>query len=236
MTTWTRCLPLLALTLSLAACDSEPSAATPAPIEPAPEPQMQMLDVDEPAPETDAEAPAAAPAAEETVLASGNRSAIEIPTPPMPTKTSARDRSLVPAGTPEANAEAFTAMRQGKHDSAPVGGIGPEGIHIDSLVVGRGFTKSRCEEATQEFVVGDDDRANVCIRVVHGGANDQQLKVKWTRNGRGPKVTTLNLKNAHAYRTRAYLPLRHYSAGDWTVTVTAADGTVLGESKFTVSK
>jgi hypothetical protein len=147
-----------------------------------------------------------------------------------------RSPTYVPAGTSDENAEAFRAMRKSKRDSAPVGGIGPSGIHIDDLVVGRGFTKSRCETETGEFNVEEDDRANLCIRVVHGGAVDEQLTVKWTREGRGPKVTRLSLHNGHAYRTRAWLPVRHYSAGDWTVTVTASDGTVLGQADFVVSK
>lgn len=233
MTTSAR-LAFFALTFCVAACGSEPTAAEPAPDEPAAKPQMQMVEADASNADTDsaielapASAASAAPAIDVEVAAAPN--AEEAP-------ANIRDAALVPEGTPEENAAAFTSMRKSKRDAAPVGGIGPDGIHIDSLVIGRGFSKSKCEESADEFQIGDDARANVCLRVVHGGSNDQQLRVDWKRNGRGPNATMLNLKNGHAYRTRAYLPLRHYSAGEWTVTVSAADGTVLGEGSFTVTK
>jgi hypothetical protein len=145
-----------------------------------------------------------------------------------------RDPSLVPDGTPDENATAFFAMRKSRRDGAPVGGIGPDGIHVDSLVVGRGFSNSRCESESHAFSVETDERVNVCLRAVHAGHTEQALTVKWTRDGRGPKATRLSLHNSHAYRTRAWLPVHDDSKGDWHVSVSASDGTVLGEADFAI--
>lgn len=226
-----RLAPLLTLTFTLAACEGGTADATPADA-PADPPQMQMIEADDDAPieagdEDDASIAKTDLGSTGLYVATSTENVEDV---------DIRHSSLVPHGTPAENADAFTSMRKTKRDSFPVGGIGPQGIHVDSLVVGRGFSKSRCEEETNTFQIEEDDRANLCIRVVHGGAIDEQLTVKWTRDGRGPKVTKLNLRNGHAYRTRAYLPLRHYSAGNWNVTVSASDGTLLGEADFVVSK
>jgi hypothetical protein len=121
----------------------------------------------------------------------------------------------------------------------PAGAIGAadqNGVHLDSLVIGRGFANSRCETETGEFSVASDGEANLCIRVVHGGAIESPLTVKWARaNGRGPKATSLTLRGKKAYRTRAYLPIRAGSIGHWTVTVSSSDGTVLGSGEFDIA-
>lgn len=230
MTALTRCVALLGLLLSLDACenapasDGAPSSAEASPVALGPQvPAPILAGVAEPASEDDAP----------MIYAGRNDVGTETGASPR-ADLDPRDPALVPDGTPDENATAFFAMRKSKRDGIPVGGIGPHGIHVDSLVVGRGFSNSRCESEAREFSVESDDRVNLCLRVVHAGHIEESLAVKWTRDGRGPKITELSLHNGHAYRTRAWLPIRDYSKGDWHVTVTASDGSVLGEADFSV--
>jgi len=146
-----------------------------------------------------------------------------------------RDPILVPEGTPDANRKAFLALPVAKGDKLPVGGIGPGGIHLDELVVGKGWKKSRCETETGEFTVGIDDKVSLCVRVVHERGTEEELTVKWIKEGKGPKRSKLTVKPIHAYLTRVWLPVKGWSKGDWTVVVEASDGTELGKGSFTVN-
>ncbi len=145
-----------------------------------------------------------------------------------------RDPVLVPEGTPEANRKAFLALPIAKGDKRPVGGIGPGGIHLDELVIGKGWVQSRCETATGEFTAGIDDKVSLCVRVVHPRGTEEELTVKWIKEGKGPKRSKLTVKPIHAYLTRVWLPVKNWSKGSWTVVVEASDGTELGKGSFTV--
>ena len=137
---------------------------------------------------------------------------------------------------PDAIASAPSLAGAAPVPDGAIGAADQNGVHLDSLVIGRGFANSRCETETGEFSVATDGEANLCIRVVHGGAVESPLTVKWARAyGRGPKSTSLSLRGKKAYRTRAYLPIRAGSIGHWTVTVSSADGTVLGSGEFDVT-
>ncbi|WP_106087512.1 DUF2914 domain-containing protein [Enhygromyxa salina] len=147
-----------------------------------------------------------------------------------------RSDAVIRPGTPAANAEAFKSLPNAKGDGPPVGGIGTNGIHFDSMVVGRGFEKSRCVEPTDTFDVEVDDRVNICLRIVHPADAEETLTVTWAKiGGHGSRKSTVTVKAMHAYLTRSYLPIKKNGyQGEWTATITTEDETVLGEVTFTV--
>ena len=233
----------LGLTFAMVACDaSSPSPKTDAEAEPKAEakaePKAEPKTDAEAEPKTDAEAEPktdakAAPKAEVKADPAGSDA-----TPgserAAPNSDDPRDPANLPADTKAEHKTAFLEIPVGKGDKPPVGGVGPNGIHLSEFMVGRGWTKSRCDEAASSFSIGTDDRANVCMRVVHTAGDESQLTIKWTKEGRPPKRTKMTVKPIRAYLTRAYLPLKSYTKGAWTATVEASDGTVLAEGKFTV--
>jgi hypothetical protein len=153
---------------------------------------------------------------------------------PAPEPGDYRHASFVPADAPAEHREAFLALKQKKSDGAPVGGIGPHGIHLDALVIGRDYIDGECYPPANEFSLAEVNRVHLCLRVVHGGNIEEPLKVEWLREGGKPRASNLTLKNPHAYKTHAWHPIKKYSQGNFTVTVTTADGTVLGSKKFEV--
>lgn len=146
-----------------------------------------------------------------------------------------RSDAAVPPGTPAANAEAFKALPQTKVDGPPVSGIASNGLHFDALVVGRGWEKSHCVEATNTFTIGTDDRVNICVRVVHPADADETLTVEWSKVGaKTTRKSNISVKAMHAYLTRGYLPIKPGYEGDWQAVVKAPDGTVLATLPFKV--
>ncbi len=199
--------------------------APPAPVEPAPV---------EPAPPVE-------PVATDTAGVEAPPTETPPPTDPNatwkpPPGADIRSDAVIPPGTPTANAEAFKGLPVAKGDGPPVGGIGSNGIHFDSMVVGRGWEKSRCVEATDTFTIPTDDRVNICLRVVHPKDAEETLTVVWSKDG-SPKATrrsSVTVKAMHAYLTRSYLPIKSGMEGDWNASIETADGTVLGKVTFKI--
>jgi hypothetical protein len=175
-----------AFCLSFTACDSSESTASKLDDAPAAAPLPAEVEDQKPD-QLDAElvlesepAPAASLApSEETVLASAAMVPAPVEIKPQPAG-SLRSASLLPSGTPEANVIAFTNLRLGKRDKAPIAGAGETGIHLDELEVGSGWASSRCEQTTRQFVVDQDERINLCFRVVHP-REAESVTVEWAR-------------------------------------------------------
>jgi len=146
-----------------------------------------------------------------------------------------RSDAVIPPGTPADNAAAFKQLPAAKTDGPPVGGIGTNGIHFDSMVVGRGWEKSRCVEPTTTFDPAVDDRVNICLRVVHPGDVEEQLTVEWVKvSSKSVRRSTITVKAMHAYLTRSYLPIKSNYTGSWTATIKTADEVVLGQVSFEI--
>ncbi len=194
---------------------------TGAPVEPPPQPDVATGEPPEPTadPLADAEPPSE-PAAGAWKAPEG----VDI-----------RSDAAIPPGTPAANAEAFKALAQTKVDGPPVSGIASNGLHFDSLVLGRGWEKSHCLEATSTFKLDVDDRVNICVRAVHPPDAAETLTVEWSKVGtKTVRKSSIVVKAMHAYLTRGYLPIKTGYEGDWTAVVKAPDGTVLATLPFTV--
>ncbi|KIG14963.1 hypothetical protein DB30_06152 [Enhygromyxa salina] len=208
---------------------AEPKPAEPAPVTPA----------------RSAEPAAVAPAEEPPTEEPPAEANVEAPSEPAsgsptdwkpPPGADIRSDAVIAPGTPPENAAAFKSLPNAKGDGPPVSAIGANGIHFDSLVVGRGFEKSRCVEPTDTFDVEIDDRANICLRIVHPAGAEETLTVTWAKTGgHGSRTSKVTVKDAHAYLTRSYLPLKKTGyQGEWTATITTEDGTELASVSFTV--
>ena len=149
---------------------------------------------------------------------------------PRPTSGDLREP---PPGTPEENAAAFRKLPVSPSDRAPVGGVGPSGIHVDHILMGTSYVKGQCEGEARSFSYSSGDRPSVCVRVVHPRSKEE-LVLLWEKKGGTTRRGKLIIPNAHAYRTRAYLVLRREYVGEWTVHVQSADGTDLATYDFTV--
>lgn len=228
------------------ACDSSPAdapttiaAAADAPSEPASAPVVAPVVAASPRPDID-DQPVLASAVGPSV---GSSPAEVTPTPePAAPTLERRDRAedslrspgLAPEGTPEEHIVAFTHLPLAKRDKAPVGGIGATGIHLDELELGRGWASSRCEELGTVFDARDDERVNLCFRVVHP-REVESVTVEWARDGKLRQSIEVGVKASHAYLTRAWMPVSAGRAGDWTATVKSADGSVLGQVAFEIA-
>lgn len=149
-------------------------------------------------------------------------------------KIESRQESLIPSDTPQDRKDDYLKLPVKRGDGKPVGAIGPDGTHLDDFVIGRGFTKGRCDEAADTFYTdGEDDRVNVCLRIVHKPV-EEKVTVKWIKDGRPPRKTEVNVKAIHAYRTRAWLPIKGNRRGEWEAVIEASDGTELARGRFTV--
>jgi hypothetical protein len=144
-----------------------------------------------------------------------------------------RDPSHIPAGTPAANAKAFAKLPVGKGDGPPVGGIGPNGIHLDVLEIGKGWHNSKCDLVGSSFTAGVDDKVNICMRVIHP-REDEELTIFWEREGKLNQRSTVVVKPIRAYLTRGWLPVTSERVGKWKASIKTADGTVLGEVSFEI--
>jgi hypothetical protein len=140
---------------------------------------------------------------------------------------------VIPAGTPAANAKAFSKLAVAKGDGPPIGGIGPNGIHIDTLEVGKGWESSKCDQVGNVFTAGVDDKVNVCMRVIHQ-REDEELTILWQHEGKVAQRSKVAVKPIHAYLTRGWLPVKAERKGKWKASIQTADGTVLGEAGFEI--
>jgi hypothetical protein len=234
---------VLALTLLMTGCvDPGPSAPKQAkkeaPVksgakesEPTPAPKPDPVVKPEPAPPepTTAVAPEPPPEPESPPEP-------EVAPPPAPTPAKSgdpRDPSVIPPGTPAANAKAFSKLPVAKGDGPPVGGIGVNGIHIDTLEIGKGWFKSKCDQPTTVFTSGVDEKVNVCMRIIHPRVTEE-LTIYWEHNGKLNQRSKVNVQDIHAYLTRGWLPITPDRIGKWKATIKTADGTVLGEVQFEI--
>lgn len=130
-----------------------------------------------------------------------------------------RDPSLIPPGTPDANAKAFLRLPVSLSDGAPLGGIGRSGIHVDDVSMGAGKDNLRCDDPTQQFSVETSDYINVCFRAVHS-RQDDHVRVIWEKDGEVTRRGKLKIpERMHAYKTRAYLRVRPEYVGSWRVRI-----------------
>lgn len=148
--------------------------------------------------------------------------------PPQP-----RVPRVAPDGTPEAHIKALRKLPHASTDRAPLGGIGPQGMHIDRIAMGTGIREGACAGPAGKFSVRDEDHAHVCFRVVHPRIK-QRVVVRWERGGKLVRRTVVPIADSHAYRTRATLPLRRTFRGDWTVRIVSTDGVELAAHSFQV--
>ena len=184
-----------------------------------------------PAPASTPEPEIAAPVIDDAVLAS--TTPVLAPEPKAAAPNDLRSKSVLPADTPEAHVAAFINLPLNKRDKAPVGGVGASGIHLDELVVGKGWASSRCEDIGARFEVDTDERVNVCFRVVHPSVAET-VTVEWARAGKLRSSIEVNVRPTHAYLTRAWLPVSAGRVGAWTATVKSQDGSVLGRVEFEI--
>ena len=138
--------------------------------------------------------------------------------PVQPPLDGPRDPRVIPAGTPEAHAKAFSKIPVSIYDGPPVGGIGSSGMHIDRVDMGRRFESSKCVDATTRFSIAGDGLANVCFRVVHSRV-EETVRVIWEKDGRIARRGKVRIRPVHGYRTRAYLKLRPEYIGTWRVRI-----------------
>lgn len=233
--------------LVMTACDGPSTPKQPkqakqqAPAKPPPTPAPQPVATPDPAPQPIA---APEPAREPEPAPEPEPAAVEAPPepepepapPPAPTagkSDNPRDPSHVPAGTPAANAKAFAKLPVAKGDGPPIGGIGKNGIHIDTLEIGKGWHNSRCDQIGSTFTSGVDDKVNVCMRVIHP-REDEELTIYWEHNGKLNQRSKVVVKPIHAYLTRGWLPVTSERVGTWKASIKTADGTVLGEVSFEI--
>ncbi len=152
--------------------------------------------------------------------------ALEPPAPPV--------ARIAPPGTLEDNAKALRRLPHASSDRAPLGGIGPSGMHVDRIGMGTRIRDGACVGPTGRFSVADDHHAHVCFRVVHPRVV-QRVVVRWERGGALVRRMVVPIADSHAYRTRATLPLRRKFRGDWTVRIVSTDGIELASQSFSVS-
>lgn len=160
---------------------------------------------------------------------------VDDPPEPEPPATATRiDPRDIPAGTPPDNARAFRKLPVSVHDGPPIGGIGKTGIHIDRVWLGSKYGRRGCEGEADNFAT-DSAQVNVCFRVVHN-REPEQVTVLWEKES-GEMVKRrrgVQIPAQHAYRSRAYLALRHEYAGRWRVRIISDDNVELASTSFTV--
>jgi hypothetical protein len=148
-------------------------------------------------------------------------------------REAAKMRRRVPAGTTDERAEAFRKLPHGRGDGTPMGGIGAEGVHVDEMSVGDRYHLGRCEGQAKSFSMKRHDKIHTCIRVVHRRVH-QQVVIRWERDGHLVRRQWLPVPPAHAFRTRASLPVRMRFRGSWVVRVLSDDGIELATHRFEI--
>jgi hypothetical protein len=194
--------------VTVAAVDAPRSVDSPARPSLLPEPE----EVEPPSP---AGAPSFADASEE----------VEPPQPHVP--------RIAPDGTPEEHIRALRKLPHASSDRAPLGGIGPRGMHVDRIAMGTAYKDGACTGPAGKFSIREESFAHLCFRVVHP-RTQQRVRVRWERNGKLVRRTLVPIGDSHAYRTRATLPLRRSFRGDWTVRIVSIDGVELATHSFQV--
>ncbi len=186
--------------------------------------------------------PTAAPAPDPTfdALAPTPRAAIppttvdhrSTPREPLPVPTT-QARKATPPGTSPNNALALRKLPHSVKDRGPVGGVGSKAMHVDRINMGTQYDAGSCVGPVGKFSVRDDDIAHVCFRVVHHRV-EQQVQVRWERDGRLVRRAFVHVGASHGYRTRAGLRLRRSYRGSWTVRVISPDGVELASHAFQI--
>jgi hypothetical protein len=103
----------------------------------------------------------------------------------------------------------------------------PAGAATAEVKSAKGIKNHDPDNVTNAFVAGE--KAYVWAKISH--ANNTSIKMVWNLDGKDVWTATLPVKS-DAWRTHAR---RTMKAGKWTVTVTAADGTKLGDVSFTAA-
>jgi hypothetical protein len=101
-----------------------------------------------------------------------------------------------------------------------------KGLKVTEAKLGKDIQNKRLVDTTTVFTV--NDKAYLWMRI-HGGPADS-ITVTW-KSGDQSFPSKLNV-GASTWRTWSYKTL--FTAGDWTVSVTDAEGTVLKELSFKV--
>lgn len=148
------------------------------------------------------------------------------PPPPRITRQS-------PPGTPQQHARALEKLPHSTHDRAPLGGIGPEGLHVDRVTMGTGYKGGGCTGPVGKFSFRTEKVAHVCFRAVHP-RKVQRVIVRWEREGTLERRTFVRIGPSHGYRTRAGLSLRHRPKGRWKARIMSADGVELASHAFEI--
>jgi hypothetical protein len=138
-----------------------------------------------------------------------------------------------PPGTPEHHARALEKLPHSSHDRTPVGGIGPDGLHVDRITMGTTLEDGACTGPVGKFSARTEKIAHVCFRAVHP-RKVQRVIVRWERNGKLVRRTFVRIGTTHGYRTRAGLSLRHRAKGSWKARVMSTDGVELASHAFEI--
>ncbi|MEM9454128.1 MAG: DUF2914 domain-containing protein [Myxococcota bacterium] len=138
-----------------------------------------------------------------------------------------------PPGTPERHALALKKLPHSTYDRAPLGGIGPEGLHVDRITMGTGYDSGACTGPVGKFSLKTEKVANVCFRAVHL-RKTQRVIVLWEHEGKVLRRTFVKIGPTHGYRTRAGLSLRRRPKGNWKARVMSADGVELASHAFQI--
>ncbi len=155
------------------------------------------------------------------------------PATSLPVPPSAPRARATPAGTSVDNALALRRLPHSNKDRGPVGGVGSAAMHIDRIAMGTTYDGGSCVGPVGKFSIHQDDVAHVCFRVVHHRV-EQEVVVRWERNGRLMRRAFVSIGASHGYRTRAGLRLRRTYGGDWTVRIMSPDGVELASHAFQV--
>ena len=138
-----------------------------------------------------------------------------------------------PPGTPERHALALKKLPHSNQDRAPLGGIGPRGMHVDRITMGTTYDRGACSGPVGKFSLKTEKIAHVCFRVVHPRVT-QRVIVHWERDGRLVRRTFVKIGDTHGYRTRAALSLRRRTKGNWKARVMSTDGVELASHAFQI--
>lgn len=150
------------------------------------------------------------------------------PPPPQPQIT-----RQPPPGTPQHNARALEKLPHATSDRAPLGGIGPGGLHVDRITMGTGYKGGGCTGPVGKFSVRTEKAAHVCFRAVHP-RKVQRVIVLWEHEGKLVRRTFVRIGDSHGYRTRAGLSLRRRAKGNWKARIMSTDGVELASHAFQI--
>ncbi len=213
------------LVVAGSACNS--AAPRPAQPQPRPVPQAEEIPPVQPIPVADP----VSPVADDLPNPTPNPSPVERDVPQKATRI---DPRAIPPGTPAEHARAFRRLPVSVHDGPPVAGIGKSGIHIDRVWLGSEYGRRGCSGLQDNFPT-DIEQVNVCFRVVHN-RELEHVDVIWEQEATDmvKRRRGVQIPAQHAYRSRAYLALRHEYTGRWRVRIFSEDEVELASASFTV--